>query len=149
MLKARTPGLWMFDGDDEKQVLGARKHLLELLDDPYYFEAYNILLREKNPKLLGIKGRRAEEIGALACRLQKDRLEPDTKKRKSPGRPRNPLTANIELTRIGLEKRPGSLKSNCRALIKALFGKEGKDLESATDWLYAKVRSNKRNASST
>lgn len=143
MPKARTPGLWMVDGSDEKQVVNARKHLLVLLDDPYYFEAYQILLREKNPKLLGLKGRRAEEIGALARRLQNDLLEPDTERRIGPGRPRAPLTANIEQIRIGLEKLPGSLKSNCRAFIKASLGADSKY---ATDWLYSKVRSNRRNA---
>jgi hypothetical protein len=151
MPKARTPGLWMVGSSDRERVLDAKKELLSLLDDPYYFEAYQSLLSEKqgeevkkHPKLLGIKGRRSREVGALARKLQDGLLDPDTEKRDGPGRPRDPLTTNIAQIRAGLEKLPGSLKSNCRAFIKVALGTDSKY---ATDWLYSKVRSNRRNAS--
>jgi hypothetical protein len=144
MLKARKPGLWMADGDDEKQVLDAMKHLLALLDDPFYFEAHKRLLREKHPKLFGLKGRLPTEVGALARGIQEDLIdELDTKPRKGPGRPKDALTPIIERLRVVLDNNPGSLKQECRAAVRVALGF---DSESETEWLYKKVRINKRNA---
>jgi hypothetical protein len=139
----------MVNGDDEKQVLAAKEHLLTLLDDPYYFEAYQRLFREKHPRLLGIKGRMPNKTGGLARNIQDGGSEPATAKRKGPGRPADALLQRLRIDefRDRIDEIPGpSLKAKCRVFVECCRGGDDEEQNAAwTDWLYRKVRSSKRN----
>jgi hypothetical protein len=76
----------MVDGrhTDKEMVEHAEKHLIKLLSDPYYHEAYLRLLRKKNPLLKNKAGNLPYTKGRLAAKYQSPK-----EKKKARGRPRN------------------------------------------------------------
>lgn len=70
----RTPGLWMarvpgVPIDHAQEVESARAHLVELLCDPYYREAFGMLASERHPILKMPRGR-APAAGTFAAKVQ-------------------------------------------------------------------------------
>lgn len=110
---------------DNEEVERARKHLLLLLEDPHYQEAY---LRLEKAKKLPEKpsGIFPNRIGAYAAKLmasqqQTNQVRP---KKSSPGRPNDHLLQNPKLMLAHFERRcePGlTLMEFCRQFLRSVF----------------------------
>lgn len=130
--------------NDEQKVIEATKHILELLDDPYYFEAYQNLVRDKHPKLSQIVGRRRSRIGSLAAEYQNNGGLIYAVKTKMPkrGRPKTIVSENFDYLILKCKDRNISLKEGCRRMVRGMIG--SKPREDQVQKLYTIVSGYKR-----
>lgn len=133
MPKPRSLGLWSLNSD-EAEVKSAREHLLKLLDDPYYYEAYQTLKKENHEKLHGLSGRKSKIIGIAAKYQHQIANNPQKKKH---GRPKNPETEDLIRVLSIINSAPGNLKQKCYRLITKITGRENH--KTANDF-YNKLR---------
>lgn len=114
---------------DARLVEDATKHILELLDDPYYFEAYQNLVRDKHPKLSQIVGRRRSKTGSLAAEYQNNGGLIYAVKTKMPkrGRPKTLVSENFDLLILKCKELDISLKEGCRRMVRGMIGSKPRE----------------------
>lgn len=132
---------------DFARLRNAKAHILGLLDDPYYFAAYQELRREKHPKLAGLSGAIFKNQIDLALKYQGEAAP----KHNGKGRPQKENTEYLKTLLTKMESRPGSLKDNCRIFATNWVndpdtpcGLREMGVDYVVTWLYERLRGIRR-----